>query len=196
MFNAIERWPNVPSVFGWLQLDQRGRWLIKNEPITHAGLIEFIGSNYQQDEQGRWFFQNGPQRVFIELSYTPWVYSIEADWPQLVTHTDQVVKSIVGGWLDELSTILLQTEWGVGVMLDRDLPKLMAYLVNATGQSANEEELQAALNFAQAAIDQPSGLYLAKQGELLPLLTMQSNQVSQRFQFMPSPSAGIAICVD
>ncbi|HET8728586.1 MAG TPA: DUF2946 family protein, partial [Alphaproteobacteria bacterium] len=28
VLRAMTKWPNVPAVYGWLQLDQRGNWLI------------------------------------------------------------------------------------------------------------------------------------------------------------------------
>ncbi|MCT9071999.1 DUF2946 family protein [Cupriavidus gilardii] len=80
---AMARWPNVPYCYGWLALDRRGQWRIRNEyaqqhglsgdPLRHPALAGFIERNYLRDEQGAWFFQNGPQRVFVELAYAPWV---------------------------------------------------------------------------------------------------------------------------
>lgn len=80
---AMARWPNVPYCYGWLALDRRGQWRMRNEfaqqhglsgdPIRHPALIAFIERNYQRDEHGAWFFQNGPQRVFVNLAYAPWV---------------------------------------------------------------------------------------------------------------------------
>ncbi|HUI59871.1 MAG TPA: DUF2946 family protein, partial [Steroidobacteraceae bacterium] len=73
---AMAKWPNVPSVYGWLTLDRRGRWAIKGERLTNPAITAFIGRNYGSDPQGRWFFQNGPQRVFVSLAYTPLVYRL------------------------------------------------------------------------------------------------------------------------
>ncbi|WP_035881402.1 DUF2946 family protein [Cupriavidus metallidurans] len=80
---AMARWPNVPYCYGWLALDRRGQWRMRNEfaqqhglsgdPIRHEALIGFIERNYTHDERGAWYFQNGPQRVFVSLMYTPWV---------------------------------------------------------------------------------------------------------------------------
>ena len=76
---GMAKWPNVPSVYGWLSLDRRGNWLIKGERIANPIVADFIGRNYEHDEKGRWFFQNGPQRVFISLDYTPYVYRLTWD---------------------------------------------------------------------------------------------------------------------
>lgn len=80
---ALAKWPNVPHCTGWLLLDRRGAWRLRDDaaqaagelgsPIRHAALNAFIGRNYECDAQGQWFFQNGPQRVYVELAYTPWV---------------------------------------------------------------------------------------------------------------------------
>ncbi len=39
VYRALEKWPNVPHLYGWLRLDRRGRWLIRGEtnppPKTH-----------------------------------------------------------------------------------------------------------------------------------------------------------------
>ena len=49
---AIAKWPNVPAVFGWLRLDARGQWRMRDEraqqlalpgdPIRHPALLAFI----------------------------------------------------------------------------------------------------------------------------------------------------------
>jgi hypothetical protein len=80
------KWPNVPDCYGWLALDRRGQWRMRDEftqqnhlpgqVIKHAALNEFIARNYACDELGRYFFQNGPQRVFITLDTTPWIARI------------------------------------------------------------------------------------------------------------------------
>lgn len=73
---AMARWPDVPHVYGWLSLTARGQWRMRGEPIANAAIRDFIGRNYGCDEDGRWFFQNGPQRVYVTLELTPWVYRV------------------------------------------------------------------------------------------------------------------------
>jgi Protein of unknown function (DUF2946) len=89
----MAKWPDVPHCYGWLGLDARGDWYMRDDAIQAAGpfpkskgsrlrhdkLIEFIGRNYDADDQGRWFFQNGPQRVFVELESTPHIARITPD---------------------------------------------------------------------------------------------------------------------
>ncbi len=76
VLRGMAKWPNVPAVYGWLSLDRRGQWLIKGERISNALVTEFIGRNFTRDERGCWYFQNGPQRVFVDLDYTPRVYRV------------------------------------------------------------------------------------------------------------------------
>ena len=86
VLRSLMKWPNVPDCFGWLALDRRGQWRMRDEytqqhnlpgqVIQHTALNEFIARNYARDELGRYFFQNGPQRVFVTLDATPWIVRI------------------------------------------------------------------------------------------------------------------------
>lgn len=86
---ALAKWPGVPHCTGWLLLDRRGNWRMRDEaaqaagalgtPIRHQALIGFINRNYESDQEGQWFFQNGPQRVYVELEYTPFVVRMWRD---------------------------------------------------------------------------------------------------------------------
>jgi len=97
VLRSLIKWPNVPHCFGWLALDRRGQWRMRDEyaqanklpgnTIQHVALNEFISRNYAHDSLGRYFFQNGPQRVFITLDATPWIARIipGENGPQLLT---------------------------------------------------------------------------------------------------------------
>lgn len=141
---ALAKWPDVPSVFGWLRLDQRGQWRLKDEIVRHAGLAAFLGRNYDADAQGNWYAQNGPQRVFVALDYTPWVVRIGAD-SQLETHTGLPLNSLKAAMLDEHGNFLLESEHGIGVVSDRDLTKVLEAVLTADGVRASEAELLAAM---------------------------------------------------
>ena len=85
---ALAKWPNVPHCYGWLGLDARGNWYMRDDKtqaqgpfvqskgslLRHDKLIDFIQRNYEADAEGRWFFQNGPQRVYVELEATPYIW--------------------------------------------------------------------------------------------------------------------------
>ena len=145
---GMAKWPNVPSVFGWLGLDRRGHWLIKGERISNTLVADFIGRNYERDEQGRWFFQNGPQRVFISLDYTPFIYRLlwepaAGAAQRIETHTGRAVTQIDGAWIDDAGIVLLESEHGVGLVDDRDLERLLIFF-SGTGDEALDEEYIAA----------------------------------------------------
>lgn len=101
---ALAKWPNVPDCYGWLGLDARGHWYLRDEAAQRAGdfvhsrgsrlehdkLIAFIARNYEADARGCWFFQNGPQRVYVELEAAPLVWRLQAgaeDAVQVQSHT-------------------------------------------------------------------------------------------------------------
>jgi len=112
VLRGMAKWPNVPAVYGWLSLDRRGQWLIKGERISNALVTEFIGRNFTRDERGCWYFQNGPQRVFVDLGYTPRVYRVvNPDGAPLVLEasTGGTVSTIHGAWIDETGAALLAT---------------------------------------------------------------------------------------
>jgi Protein of unknown function (DUF2946) len=136
---ALAKWPHVPACYGWLGLDARGRWFMRDDrtqaagPFAGAGstmasrgshlrhekLIEFMARNYEADERGCWFFQNGPQRVYVELEATPLIWRIQADF-SVVAHTALCahVKSV---WMDERGRLYLHTEVGFGLVHTQDM---------------------------------------------------------------------------
>ena len=134
---AMHKWPNVPDCFGWLGLDERGQWYMRDDGaqaqgaftsgkkgakgslLTHSKLMDFIARNYEADAQGRWYFQNGPQRVFIELQATPWVWRLAADGV-ITAHTGrsaQYLQCLV----DETGRVYLNTDLGLGLVHSMDV---------------------------------------------------------------------------
>lgn len=130
---ALKKWPNVPHCYGWLALDARGDWYMRDERIQHAGpfpvvkgsriehdkLRAFIERNYAADEAGCWFFQNGPQRVYVELEATPWIWRLQPDG-RVLSHTGApaVVQS---SGLDEDGRLYLVTDLGPGLVHTADM---------------------------------------------------------------------------
>jgi Protein of unknown function (DUF2946) len=117
---SLAKWPNVPAVYGWLDLDRRGNWLIKGERIGNLALREFIARNYGADGEGRWFFQNGPQRVYVRLAYTPLVVHHEAE--RLVDHCGRAY-SARAVFQDDEGSVLIEGERGIALLDDRDLER-------------------------------------------------------------------------
>ncbi len=130
---AIAKWPNVPHCFGWLGLDTRGNWYMRDDRVQAAGafpaskgsllkhdkLIDFIQRNYECDAQGQWFFQNGPQRVYVELEVTPWVWRL-GEGHRVTAHTGQPARPhrMV---LDEQGRLYLHTDLGFGLVHTLDV---------------------------------------------------------------------------
>ncbi len=136
---ALAKWPHVPACHGWLGLDARGQWFMRDDRTQAAGpfagpgstpasrgsllrhdkLLEFIGRNYESDEAGRWFFQNGPQRVYVELEATPWVWRISPDFSALSrTGRPGRIQSCV---IDEHGRVYLDTDTGFGLVHTQDM---------------------------------------------------------------------------
>jgi hypothetical protein len=134
---AMAKWPNVPDCFGWLGLDSRGQWHMRDDRVQalgsfqsgvsgakgsvlrHDKLIEFIHRNYEADAQGRWYFQNGPQRVYVELESTPLVWRVQAD-ASVCAHTGepaQVLRCLV----DEHGHVYAHTARGLGLVHSLDV---------------------------------------------------------------------------
>jgi hypothetical protein len=118
VLRSMAKWPDVPDVYGWLSLDRRGNFLIRNEKIGNRALREFICRNYQPDARGCWYFQNGPQRVFVALAYTPLVLHFEGE--ALFDHCARPFPP-EQAFVDEEGSVLIEGNPGVGLLDDRDL---------------------------------------------------------------------------
>ena len=122
---ALAKWPAVPAVYGWLALDERGNWLLR-DPVTadfgriaNSALRDFIGRNYGWDARGRWYFQNGPQRVYVRLACAPFVFRL--DGTELIDHCGRAAGALWAAWRDERGALILATASGIGNLDDRDL---------------------------------------------------------------------------
>jgi len=166
---AMAKWPNVPHCYGWLGLDARGNWYMRDDRVQAAGpfpqckgsllhhekLIAFIHRNYERDEDGRWFFQNGPQKVYVELEATPLVWRLGPD-REVSAHTGRRAQ-VQQAFVDEHGLVYLNTDLGFGLIHTQDV-------------------LHAA-----DAIDA---------GSWGALQEVRSADLPQRFGYVPSPAAG------
>ena len=130
---AIAKWPHVPHCYGWLGLDTRGNWYMRDDRIQAAGpfaqnkgsllrhekLVDFIHRNYESDEAGRWFFQNGPQRVYVELELTPWIWRVASD-QAITSHTGRTAQ-YNASYVDDQGRLYLDTDLGVGLVHTLDM---------------------------------------------------------------------------
>jgi hypothetical protein len=133
---ALKKWPSVPHCYGWLALDARGQWFMRDERIQRAGpfpqvkgsvirhdkLLEFIQRNYEHDASGCWFFQNGPQRVYVQLEVAPLVWRV--GWPdgqlRVTAHTG-IEVAVRSAWLDQHGRLFLDSAAGFGIVHTQDV---------------------------------------------------------------------------
>jgi hypothetical protein len=134
---AMAKWPNVPDCYGWLGLDSRGQWFMRDDRVQglgtfqsgvagakgsvlkHEKLIDFIHRNYAADEKGQWFFQNGPQRVYVELELTPFVWRLDENFVP-VAQTGAITQ-VLACWVDEVGRVYLKTPLGLGLVHTMDV---------------------------------------------------------------------------
>ena len=139
---ALAKWPNVPHCQGWLGLDARGDWYMRDDRtqaagpfspapgskapgskgsrLLHGKLLDFIGRNYAADESGQWYFQNGPQRVYVELEASPYVWRLQPDG-QVMAHTGAPAGSVQKCLMDEAGRLFLATDLGFGIVHTNDM---------------------------------------------------------------------------
>ena len=188
---AMAKWPNVPHCYGWLALDARGGWRMRDEAAQQAGaagdklnnaaLLGFINRNYAHDDAGRWYFQNGPQRVYVNLEATP--YIARTDPAQgLVLQTGAALDSIERLYLTEAGVAIVQAGEIVAQLDDRDVAQLFEAL-ELEGKPAGDEALMRWLDGGAGE------LLLRWREQDVPVERIAGQDVEQRFGFVREPAA-------
>lgn len=156
---AMAKWPNVPACYGWLGLDARGRWWMRDDHaqqngpfagigateaskgswLQHESLIGFIHRNYGVDERGCYYFQNGPQRVFVELERAPYVWRLTQPY-MLRAHTGQET-GCDRVYVDEEGRVYAAGTLGCGIVHTQDM-HLVAEWVESGMWQPKEKTLQ------------------------------------------------------
>lgn len=187
---AMAKWPNVPHCYGWLALDARGTWRMRDEraqalnlpgdPIRNTALIGFINRNYLHDQQGRWYFQNGPQRVYVNLEATPYIARTDP-LHEYILHTGDALEKLDAAWLTDTGQLLLESGEWVAMVDDRDMTQSLARMYCA-GRKATDEEILAWLA-------QPDALKLEFRfrDKAVPLAPIARGDIASRFGFVPAP---------
>ena len=133
---ALAKWPNVPHCYGWLALDARGAWRMRDEraqklglpgdKINHSALKGFIARNYGQDERHCWYFQNGPQRVYVDLDATPYIARTD---PQhgFVLQTGVALRPDAA-WIGAHGNLILKDGEKLAQVDDRDMAECLAHM--------------------------------------------------------------------
>src|SRR5262249_28094010 len=105
-----------------------------------------------------------PQQVFVDLAYTPWIYRLQPG-ETLSTHTGMSCGRVAAAFADDDGNLLLETDFGIGALDDRDLTAVDALL--------------------EYAGERPQAL--GWRGERLSIATIARANVAQRFGFEPLP---------
>ncbi len=179
---ALEKWPNVPALFGWLSLDRRGRWLIRGEIITRPQIIDTINPNYAPDAHGRWYFQNGPQRGYMSLESAPLILRTTADG-DLETHNGLPVSSASAAFIDEHGALWLRTAHGAAILEGEDLHWALDRL-QADGVAVDEDQLTDALALTSG---ETTALVLQWGDATLPVQRLDFDTAPARLGFVRDP---------
>jgi len=200
VLRSLVKWPNVPDCYGWLALDRRGQWRMRDEftqqhhlpgqVIVHQALNEFICRNYARDSHGRYFFQNGPQRVFVTLDATPWIVRIipSDKGMQLLTQCQNSLEP-TAALSDENGNIYIVGKVTQTIYEDSDRGKF----------SIQESESIALLHdhdldlFSELASLREEACSFGGSwnwhGQQLPLDPIHSSELAARFHYIAKPSA-------
>lgn len=188
---AMSKWPNVPHCYGWLALDARGNWRMRDERsqaiglagdrINNAALLGFINRNYLHDDRGRWYFQNGPQRVYVNLELTPYIAHTDPAHG-LVLHTGEPLPVIDGAWLTEAGQLLLKNAEKIATLDDRDMAQCLGRL-RIDGTTVEDEQLLDWLGEPHS----PGLLTLDHAGERIAVQRIAGNAIAAHFGFVRSP---------
>ncbi|WP_313176775.1 DUF2946 family protein [Massilia sp.] len=187
---AMAKWPNVPHCYGWLALDARGGWRMRDEAaqqsnapgdkLNNPALVGFINRNYLHDDQGRWYFQNGPQRVYVNLEATPFI--ARTDPAQGMTlQTGAALPAIERLFLSESGAAIVQAGEIVAQVDDRDVAQLFESL-ELDGKQASDDALLAWLESGAGA------LTLHYRGATVPVERIERDALPQRFGFVRTPA--------
>ncbi len=168
---ALAKWPNVPDCYGWLGLDARGQWYMRDDRVQAAGpfsqhkgsalrhdkLIEFIHRNYEADNQGCWYFQNGPQRVYVELEVAPLICRVSSSG-EVNAHTGQALQ-VLACWVDEMGRVFLQTNLGLGLVHSQDVVHVAELIEQGQweAQEIRSEELEQRFRFHRSPQTRKAG---------------------------------------
>ncbi|SFU97870.1 DUF2946 family protein [Pseudoduganella namucuonensis] len=213
---AMAKWPNVPNCYGWLGLDARGNWRMRDEraqqlglagdKLSNPALVGFIVRNYGSDERGCWYFQNGPQRVYLNLETTPFVARTDPA-AGFALHTGAAFAP-EAAWLTEAGELVLRQGDTVAQLDDRDMAQAMERL-EIGGRPAGDDALLAWLSAADATRGQTpdrtapatdaapnrglspvsAPLVLRAGGRDIPVQHLRSEDIPSRFNFQRLPAA-------
>ncbi len=186
---AMAKWPNVPHCYGWLALDARGQWRMRDaraqqlnlagDKLSHQALLGFIARNYDCDGRGCWYFQNGPQRVYVNLEATPYIARSDPQQGWLL-QTGAALGQPERVFLSEAGELLLCRDGIVAQLDDRDMAAAMA-LLQLDGAAVEDAAL---LDWLEGGDGE---LCLLAGGQRLPVRRVASAGLARQFGFVRLP---------
>lgn len=190
---AMAKWPNVPHCYGWLALDARGAWRMRDEraqalrlsgdKITNPALLAFINRNYARDETGAWYFQNGPQRVYVDLDAAPHIARTDP-LHGFMLHTQEPLESVDAVWLSDAGQLLLQHARVLAQVDDRDAAQCLG-AIRVDGRPVEGEQL---LNWISNPRMNAEAFFMHR-GRAIALRLIAHADIPQHFGFVPRPRA-------
>lgn len=166
---AMAKWPNVPAVFGWLRLDARGQWWLRDEKLDQPAMVAFFQRNYARDGEGRYYVQNGPQKVYVALDVAPYVARRHPDGWQVMPEAAADTPRLA--YLDEEGALFIELAGEPALVDDRDLLALADTICRQDGTKAEEADWAA-----------------WRRGKLTLSLSLPEGRLPLR----PAPEAGLA----
>ena len=186
---ALAKWPNVPDCYGWLALDARGAFRMRddlaqatNAPgdvIRHPALLSFIYRNYLRNDDGAWYFQNGPQRVFVQLTQTPFIARTDPVHG-FITHDGAEMTQIERVWMTGEGRLILGSGERIAMIDDRDLAECLP-LLHIEGKPVDDTLLIEWLNNAQGELQLRCG------ERLLPVHALHDEKLGTALGFNSNP---------
>ncbi len=186
----MAKWPKVPHCRGWLALDARGAFRMRDEAaqaadapgdvIRHPALLAFIYRNYAADEHGAWYFQNGPQRVYVELEATPYI-ARTTPTGDFVTHDGEPMPPVEAAWITEDGRLVLQGGGRIAMVDDRDLAEC-AGMLRIEGMPIDDEQLLSWLERMQGELQLDTG------GRQVTVRPVNSKTLGTQFGFNAHPA--------
>jgi hypothetical protein len=186
---SLTKWPNVPHCYGWLALDARGAFRMRDEVaqaahqqgdiIRYESLLAFIYRNYDRDSRGAWYFQSGPQRVYVELESTPFIARTD---PELgfVLHDRTPVHEVNQVFMTNTGQLIIQSHQKIAMLDPNDLAQCLSML-SINGHSVADDDL---LNWLSTP-NQPLQIKLGQAFKNVEWVA--SNQLENRFRFIAHP---------
>ena len=190
---ALAKWPNVPHCYGWLALDARGSWRMRDEnaqqhhlagdKILHTALLAFINRNYLHDAHGRWYFQNGPQRVYVNLAATPFIARTDPS-ANLILQSGEALQQIDAAWLTENGQLVVQDGERIALVDDRDMAQLLDRFC-IDGAAARDDAMMAWLEHP----DGDAALTITYRSETIPVGRIATTAMPKQFGYVQEPQA-------